>query len=54
VVHQTVQMEEMADIILEGKSPVIPVDGAEAVKDLKIIDAIYLAVKTGKKVDLNS
>lgn len=52
VVHQTVQMEEMAGIILEGKSPVIPVDGAEAVKDLKIIDAIYLAVKTGKKVDL--
>ena len=52
VVHQTVQMEEMAGIILEGKSPVVPVDGEEAVKDLKIIDAIYLAVKTGKKVDL--
>jgi predicted dehydrogenase len=52
VVHQTEQMDAMAGIILEGKSPVVPVDGDEAVKDLKIIDAIYLAVKTGEKVDL--
>jgi predicted dehydrogenase len=52
-VHQTVQMEEMSDIIFNGKQPVVPVDGYEALKDLKIIDAIYLAVKTGKKVDLN-
>jgi predicted dehydrogenase len=52
VTHQTVQMDEMSDIILNGKQPVVPVDGLEAMKDLKIIDAIYLAVKTGKKVDL--
>jgi predicted dehydrogenase len=52
VTHQTVQMDEMSDIILNGKQPVVPVDGAEAMKDLKIIDAIYLALKTGKKVDL--
>lgn len=52
VTHQTVQMDEMSDIILQGKQPIVPVDGAEAVKDLKIIDAIYLAVKTGKRVDL--
>jgi predicted dehydrogenase len=52
-VHQTVQIEEMSDIIFKGKQPVVPVDGYEALKDLKIIDAIYLAVKTGKKVDLN-
>jgi predicted dehydrogenase len=52
VTHQTVQMDEMAGIILQGKKPVIPVDGEEALKDLKIIDAIYLAVKSGKKVDL--
>jgi predicted dehydrogenase len=51
-VHQTVQMEEMAGIILENKQPVVPVDGEEALKDLKIIDAIYLAVKTGEKVDI--
>jgi predicted dehydrogenase len=45
-------MEEMAGIILEGKQPIVPVDGAEGVKDMKIIDAIFLAVKTGKKVDI--
>ncbi|MGV8878465.1 MAG: Gfo/Idh/MocA family protein [Sphingobacteriaceae bacterium] len=50
--HQTVQMDEMAGIILDGNSPIVPVNGEEALKDLKIIDAIYLAVKTGKKVDL--
>ncbi|RFS26358.1 gfo/Idh/MocA family oxidoreductase [Chitinophaga silvatica] len=53
VTHQTRQMEEMAGIILEGKEPVVAVNGEEGVKDLKIIDAIYKAVKTGKKVPLN-
>ena len=52
ITHQTVQMDEMAGIILNGKQPVVPVDGEEGLKDLKIIDAIYLAAKTGKKVDL--
>lgn len=52
ITHQTVQMEEMAGIILEGKQPVVPVDGEEALKDLKIVDAIYLSAKTGKKIDL--
>ena len=52
VTHQTVQMEEMSDIILQGKQPIVPVDGEEALKDLKIIDAIYEAIKKGKKVDL--
>ncbi|KAG4080500.1 hypothetical protein HA402_013958 [Bradysia odoriphaga] len=52
ITHQTVQMEEMAGILLEGKQPVVPVDGEEALKDLKIIDAIYQAVKTGQKVPL--
>ena len=50
--HQTVQMDEMAGIILEDKQPVVPVDGEEGLKDMKIIDAIYEAVKTGKKVNL--
>lgn len=52
VTHQTVQMDEMADIILRGKQPEVPIDGEEGVKDMKIIDAIYLAAKTGKRVDL--
>ena len=50
--QQTVQMDEMAGIFLEGKTPVVAVDGEEAVKDSKIIDAIYEAVKTGKKIPL--
>ena len=53
VTHQTVQMDAMAGIILQGKQPEVPVDGEEAVKDLKIIDAIYEATKTGKKIALS-
>jgi predicted dehydrogenase len=53
VTHQTVQMDEMAGILLEGHQPVVPVDGEEAVKDLKIIDAVYLAAKTGQRVPLS-
>lgn len=52
ITHQTVQMEKMAGIILSGETAPVPVDGEEGLKDLKIIDAIYLAVKTGKKVNL--
>lgn len=53
VTHQTVQMDEMADIILRGKKPEVPVDGEEALKDIKIIDAIYKACKTANKIKLN-
>jgi predicted dehydrogenase len=53
VTHQTFQMDEMAGILLEGKVPVVPVDGEEGLKDMKIIDAIYKAVQTGQRVDLN-
>ena len=52
ITHQTLQMEEMSAIILQGKQPPVPVDGNEGLKDMKIIDAIFLAVKTGKKVEL--
>ncbi len=52
VTHQTVQMDKMAAIIFDGEKPIVPVDGEEAIKDLKIIDAIYEAIKTGKKIEL--
>lgn len=52
VTHQTVQMDEMAAIIFDDKKPIVPVDGEEGLKDLKIIDAIYDAVKTGRKIPL--
>ena len=51
--HQTVQMDEFSGIILDGHQPIAAVDGEEAVKDLKIIDAIYQAAKTGEKVKLS-
>ena len=38
--HQTLQMDEMSAIILENKQPIVPVDGEEGLKDMKIIDAI--------------
>lgn len=52
VTHQTLQMDAMADIILDGKEPLVPVDGEEGLRDMVIIDAIYKAVKTGGKVSL--
>lgn len=52
LVQQTLQMDAMAGIILEGASPVVPVDGTEAVRDLKIIDAIYQACQTGRRQEL--
>lgn len=53
VTHQAVQMDEMAAILFDGKKPEVPVNGEEGVKDMKIIDAIFKAVKTGEKVSLN-
>src|SRR6188768_3339141 len=48
VTHQTQQMDAMAGIILNNEKPVVPADGEEAVKDLKIMDAIYKSCKTGE------
>jgi predicted dehydrogenase len=42
----------MSDIILQNKKPMVPVDGEEGLKDMKIVDAIYLAAKTGKRIEL--
>lgn len=53
IMHQTRQMDEMAAIILDGKSPAVPVDGWEGYKDMVIVDAIYQAVKSGKKIMIN-
>ncbi len=51
-IHQTLQMDGMARLIFEGVEPIVPVDGEEGVKDMKIIDAIFLAAKTGNKVSV--
>jgi predicted dehydrogenase len=54
ITHQTVQMDEMAGMILQNKKPLVPVDGEEGLRDMKIIDAIFQAAKTGKKVELKA
>ena len=45
-------MDEMAAIIFDGKKPIVPVDGEEGLKDLKVIEAIYKAAQTGKTVNI--
>ncbi len=50
ITHQTIQMDEMSQIILEDKKPLVSVNGEEGVKDMKIIEAIFKAAKTGQKV----
>ena len=52
ITHQTLQMDEMAAMIFDGKKPIQPLDGEEGLKDMIILDAIYEAVRKGKKVEL--
>ena len=53
ITHQTIQMDEMAAMIFDGKQPIQPLDGEEGLKDMIIIEAIYKAVSSGQKVELN-
>lgn len=53
VPHQTIQMDEMASIILDGKTPILSVDGKVGLQDMKIIDAIYRACATGQRQELD-
>ena len=53
ITHQTLQMDGMSQLIFEGVQPIVPLDGEEGLKDMKIIDAIYRAVETGEKVAIN-
>jgi predicted dehydrogenase len=52
VAHQTIQMDEFAAIIMDGKKPIVAVNGEEGLQDMRIIDAIYAAAKSGKKIKL--
>lgn len=49
VTHQTLQMDSMADIILNNKAITPAVDGHEGLKDMKVLDAIYKSIKEGGK-----
>jgi len=52
ITHQTIQMDEFAAILLDGKKPLVAVDGEEGLRDMRIIDALYTAVRIGKRVNL--
>ena len=48
--HQQVQMDEMAKVLLNNQSFPDHIGGIEGWKDLKVIDAVYKAAKSGKRV----
>jgi predicted dehydrogenase len=50
--HQTLQMDEMAQIILNERKPTIAVDGHEGLKDMYILEAIYKACATGERQEI--
>ncbi len=48
--QQAVQCDEIAKVLLAGKQLPSHISGEEGWKDLKVMEAIYEAAKTGKKV----
>lgn len=50
--HQQVQMDEMAKYLLNDKPFPSHISGEEGLKDMKVIDAVYKAAKTGKRVEI--
>ncbi|MFD1768743.1 Gfo/Idh/MocA family protein [Sphingobacterium suaedae] len=53
IAHQTIQMDEMARILLDGAVPTLAVDGQVGLQDLQIIEAIYQACQTGRRQDID-
>jgi predicted dehydrogenase len=50
--QQAVQCDEIAKVLLAGKPLPSHISGEEGWKDLRVMDAIYEAARTGKKVSL--
>lgn len=50
--QQQTQMDEICKVILENKKLPNHITGEEGLKDIKVINAIYKAAETGKKVSL--
>jgi predicted dehydrogenase len=50
--QQQTQMDEIAKVLLENKKLPNHIAGEEGLKDIKVINAIYKAAETGKKVSL--
>ncbi len=50
VTHQTLQLDDFANCILTNTPTKVP--GEEGLKDLRVIEAIYRSIETGKLVSL--
>ncbi|TDO94975.1 Gfo/Idh/MocA family protein [Flavobacterium sp. 245] len=50
--QQQTQMDEIAKLLLENKKLPNHITGEEGLKDIKVINAIYKAAETGKKISL--
>ncbi len=50
VVHQAAQMDDFAQCIISNKPTLVP--GEEGLKDVKVIEAIYKSIDTGKLVQI--
>lgn len=50
--HQALQMDDFAQCVLQGRESRVP--GEMGLRDMKIIDAIYEAARTGKRVELRA
>lgn len=51
--QQQTQMDEIAKLLLENKKVPNHIAGEEGLKDIKVINAIYKAAETGKKIVLS-
>ena len=51
--QQQTQMDELAKFLLNNKSFPVHISGEEGYKDMKVIDAIYMAAETGNTIDLS-
>jgi predicted dehydrogenase len=47
------QCDEIAKVLLANQQLPKHITGEEGVQDMKILEAIYLAARTGKKININ-
>jgi predicted dehydrogenase len=50
--QQATQMDEISKVLLENKKLPSHIAGEEGIKDMRVLDAIYSAAATGKRVSL--
>lgn len=51
--QQATQMDEIAKVLLAGKTLPSHISGEEGLKDMRVLNAIYKAAETGRKINLS-